>query len=70
MGSTANDPTALTRLEYTAPFEGLLHDGNIDGTLASRRPSRMPRSSSTLRAGHTFTCDGVINGRLDGHGKP
>ena len=39
MGSNANDPTALTRLEYTAPFERLLHDGNIDGTLASRRPS-------------------------------
>jgi AcrR family transcriptional regulator len=39
MGGKPDDPTALTRLEYTAPFERLLHDGNTDGTLTSPRPS-------------------------------
>jgi AcrR family transcriptional regulator len=39
MGGNPGDPTALTRFEYTAPFERLLHDGNTDGTLTSPHPT-------------------------------
>ena len=39
MGGNPDDPKALTRFEYTAPFERLLHDGNTDGTLISQHPS-------------------------------
>jgi len=35
MALDTDDPTALTRLEYTDPFQRLLTDGNTDGTLAS-----------------------------------
>jgi AcrR family transcriptional regulator len=38
MGGNPDEPTVLTRLEYTAPFERLLRDGNTDGTLTSRQP--------------------------------
>lgn len=33
-----DDYDALTRLEYTAPFERILTDGQADGTLASDNP--------------------------------
>lgn len=39
MGGNPNDPTALTRLEYTEPFERLLTDGNTDSTLHSDDPT-------------------------------
>ena len=38
LGLDADDPTVLTRFEYTAPFERLLTDGNTDGTLTSDDP--------------------------------
>lgn len=38
MGGDTSDHTALTRFEYTEPFERLLTDGNTDGTLHSTDP--------------------------------
>jgi AcrR family transcriptional regulator len=38
LGLDADDPTVLTRFEYTDPFERLLIDGDTDGTLMSDDP--------------------------------
>jgi len=38
LGLDTDDPTALTRFEYTDPFQRLLTDGNLDGTLLSSDP--------------------------------
>jgi AcrR family transcriptional regulator len=38
LGMDSEDPTVLTRFEYTDPFERLLIDGNTDGTLTSHDP--------------------------------
>jgi AcrR family transcriptional regulator len=38
-GSHGGDPKVVTRLEYTEPFERLLRDGQVDGTLHSDDPS-------------------------------
>lgn len=38
LGLTNSDPTLITRMEYTSPFERLLTDGNTDGTLRSDQP--------------------------------
>lgn len=38
IGLDGDDPTSITRLEYTEPFQRLLRDGQSDGTLRSNAP--------------------------------
>jgi AcrR family transcriptional regulator len=38
LGGTSDDDDVITRLEYTEPFERLLRDGTLDGTLTSDDP--------------------------------
>ena len=40
MGIAEKEVEVVTRLEYTEPFERLLEDGRVDGTLRSDHPSQ------------------------------